>query len=189
LADRRRGLSRKLGLAEEIRHSQNSLRDPRTGTRKITAGIHGKYVAVPYCSQRIPLGWKWYFRELSLNFVHMIATGHREDKVGITVDYGLPADLIPGLTGAAQNVNSTREGYHLRHPVPTHKRWVEPLEAQDAQKISRAFCSRPGKLCSNTRHQFACLRRSTSGLADKEDVVPNVCDSSWAEGNYLRLRG
>ena len=121
----------------------------------MTARIHRKYVAVPHCPQRIPLCWKWYFLELSLDFVRMIATGHGKDQIGITVHDGLPADLIPGLAGTAQNVNSTREGYHLRHPVATNKRWVEPLQTQDARRISRAFCRQPGNLRSKMRDEFA----------------------------------
>ena len=112
----------------------------------------------------------------------MIATGHGEDQIGITVHYSLPADLIPGLTGTAQNINSTREGYHLRHPVATNKRRVEPLQAQDARRISRASCPQPGNLSSKTRDEFGCLRSSIGGLADSENVAPNVRDGSWAEG-------
>ena len=155
----------------------------------MAAGIHRKYVAVPHRPQRIPLCWKWYFLELFLDFACVIATGHGEDQIRITVHDGLPADLIPGLAGTAQNVNSTREGYHLRHPVATNKGWVEPLQTQDAWRISRASCRQPGNLSTKTRDEFGCLRRSTSGLADSEDVAPNVRNGSWAEGKHPRLRG
>lgn len=150
----------------------------------MTARIHRKYVALPHCPQRIPPCWKGHFLELSLNFVGMIATGHGEDQIGITVHHGLPADLIPGLTGTAQNVNSTREGHHLRHPVATNKRWVEPLQTQDARRISRALCHQTGNLSSKTRDEFGCLRGSIGGLADSENVAPNVCNRAWGEGKH-----
>jgi len=113
------------------------------GAREVRSAVDGVNAAIAHGGKHRPRGWEREGTELGDGFGEMVAAGHDDDDVRSGCEDFVPGDAAGFFSGCGEQRDAAGEGDHLRDPVASLERWVEPLEAEDA---GRLWLKRYGRL-------------------------------------------